>query len=241
MVGLSGPALARKPSIEYYSRDFVAGDPRGHPSAIVLQVDGARDAGFPVHVDTGELLPRNMMMRRITDGDGSISGTKWSKLRTFHLVLGTFNVPSRVSALADVLETVIRRAYKTTRRGIQDMREGKPSTELQSDEETTHPKDESYADIEKSSTRSTASDIAVVVEDTDRTRLKEAHASEGTDHTPPTDMESVVELAASEPTDCGYLMPTSISLSKPPRSGQDPSPEKAESWRLACESLKKAA
>ncbi|OWZ03509.1 Set domain-containing hypothetical protein [Phytophthora megakarya] len=100
MVGLSASALAPETlrageQIEYYSRDFVAGDPRGLRSARVLQVDGARDAGFPVYVDTGELLPRNRMMRRITDRDGSISGTKWSKLRTIHLVLGTFNVPSK--------------------------------------------------------------------------------------------------------------------------------------------------
>ncbi|OWZ16383.1 hypothetical protein PHMEG_0009838 [Phytophthora megakarya] len=203
---------------------------------IVLQVDGARDADFPVRVDTGELLPGDMIIRRITDCDGSISETKWRELRTFHLVQGTFT-PSRASELADVLET----AFAGHMRPHCDMREGNPSMELQSEEETIHPEDESYADVEQSSIRTTASDTAAV-EDIVRTLLKEDHASEGTEQTSPTDEESPVELAASARTDSEVFNAEEYLRSIPNRHARAKIlTRKAGSWRLICEPLKKAA
>ncbi|ETM31990.1 hypothetical protein L914_20520, partial [Phytophthora nicotianae] len=41
-------------TIEYYSMAFVAGDPRGHRTSVVLRVDEDVQAEYPISVDTGE-------------------------------------------------------------------------------------------------------------------------------------------------------------------------------------------
>jgi hypothetical protein len=53
--------------IEYYSRAFVFGTSRCHRHAVVTSVDGGADADFPIAVDTREVLPKDMMIKRIKE------------------------------------------------------------------------------------------------------------------------------------------------------------------------------
>jgi hypothetical protein len=55
----------------------VAGDPRGHRVAKVLRVDRLDDE-FPIRVDTQEMLPLTLMLKRKKDRNGlDISSEGW--------------------------------------------------------------------------------------------------------------------------------------------------------------------
>ncbi|KAE8883158.1 hypothetical protein PF003_g32622 [Phytophthora fragariae] len=56
--------------IEYYCIAFVAGDPRGHRRATILQI--IPDEDYPVHVDTGEVLWKLTMICRVATGSGQV-------------------------------------------------------------------------------------------------------------------------------------------------------------------------
>uniref|UniRef100_H3GSA7 Uncharacterized protein n=1 Tax=Phytophthora ramorum TaxID=164328 RepID=H3GSA7_PHYRM len=71
MVGLTASELQVETlfpgdTIEYYSMAFVAGDPRGHRLSKVLRVD-RKDDEFPISVDTQEILPLTIMLKRKRD------------------------------------------------------------------------------------------------------------------------------------------------------------------------------
>eukprot|EP00644_Phytophthora_capsici_P003197 jgi/Phyca11/80767/gw1.7.964.1 len=53
--------------IEYYTRRFVAGDPRGHRVAVVQAIDDRPETPFPVKLDIKEPLPRDNLLRRHRD------------------------------------------------------------------------------------------------------------------------------------------------------------------------------
>ncbi|KAG3129001.1 hypothetical protein PI124_g14847 [Phytophthora idaei] len=71
--------------LEYYFRAFVSGDPNGHRVAIVTRVDDYKDVDFPISVDTGEVIPLDMMTKRVVDCFGNEftpGATKWRKICT---------------------------------------------------------------------------------------------------------------------------------------------------------------
>ncbi|ETP52174.1 hypothetical protein F442_02772 [Phytophthora nicotianae P10297] len=57
-------------TVEYYSRVFVAGDARGHRTAVVLKIAEDVDTEYPISVDTGEAIPRDMMLKLAVDRAG---------------------------------------------------------------------------------------------------------------------------------------------------------------------------
>ncbi|KAF4137326.1 hypothetical protein GN958_ATG03320 [Phytophthora infestans] len=78
MPGLSGEGLpvetlAACEEIEYYSRCFVTGDPRGLRVAVVLSVDDTPGNELPVSIDTGDPLPLTIFMRRRRDVLGAVT------------------------------------------------------------------------------------------------------------------------------------------------------------------------
>ncbi|POM76230.1 Set domain containing hypothetical protein [Phytophthora palmivora] len=123
MTGLSASelpleALRAGDVIEYYSRAFVCGNPQGHRRAIVTRADGGEGVAFPIAVDTGEVIPRDMMLKRVAtvSGDPVDAGAGlWRKLRTFQLVTSTFSAPSRASALNKALSDAVAASWDAVR------------------------------------------------------------------------------------------------------------------------------
>ncbi|CAI5734130.1 unnamed protein product [Hyaloperonospora brassicae] len=121
MVGLSASELQAETlfpgdTIEYFSIAFVAGDARGHRLATVLRVDHTEDE-FPIEVDTQELLPLTMMLKRKRDRNGvdiSSDDAKWRKLRTFRLVDGEVEGETRADRLNAGLKKSVADAMKAT-------------------------------------------------------------------------------------------------------------------------------
>ncbi|KAG6950179.1 hypothetical protein JG688_00014276, partial [Phytophthora aleatoria] len=72
---------------------FVAGDPRGHRTSVVLRIDQDNDAEYPISVDSGE-----------------------RKLRTYSLIPGQCVAPTRSSAFNLALPASIRSAIEATMR-----------------------------------------------------------------------------------------------------------------------------
>eukprot|EP00644_Phytophthora_capsici_P014071 jgi/Phyca11/539283/estExt2_Genewise1Plus.C_PHYCAscaffold_30197 len=91
MVGLSASELQAETlfpgdTIEYYSMAFVAGDKRGHRVSKVLRVN-RKDDEFPIRVDTQEMLPLTIMLKRKLDrndveisSDGETTSSQRSSL-----------------------------------------------------------------------------------------------------------------------------------------------------------------
>ncbi|TDH73424.1 hypothetical protein CCR75_008088 [Bremia lactucae] len=126
MVGLSASELQNETlfpgdTIEYYSMAFVAGDPRGHRVAKVLSVD-RNDNEFPIRVDTQEMLPLTIMLKRKrdrNDSDISLSDAKWRKLRTFKLVFGEVVGQTRADVLNAGLAKSLLDAMRSTRKTLE--------------------------------------------------------------------------------------------------------------------------
>jgi hypothetical protein len=123
MTGLSASelppeALHAGDSVEYFSRAFVSGDHRGHRRTVVSRVDGDANADFPISVDTGEVVPKDMMIKQIKERSGKPDAGLWRKLRSFELVPGTFEVPSRASALNKALAGAVAAAVEAVRQAV---------------------------------------------------------------------------------------------------------------------------
>uniref|UniRef100_H3GHY5 SET domain-containing protein n=1 Tax=Phytophthora ramorum TaxID=164328 RepID=H3GHY5_PHYRM len=116
MAGLSAsqlpPAtLVAGDTIECFSRCFVWGRREGHRVAVVTRVDDSPEEDFPIDVDTGEVIPKDMMMKRVLDRFGvpvEAEVRTWRKLRTYNLVSGSFRAPSRAIALKEALENAVK-------------------------------------------------------------------------------------------------------------------------------------
>ncbi|KAH7492532.1 hypothetical protein KRP22_001915 [Phytophthora ramorum] len=125
MVGLTASELQVETlfpgdTIEYYSMAFVAGDPRGHRLSKVLRVD-RKDDEFPISVDTQEILPLTIMLKRKRDrNDVEISSedAKWRKLRTFRLVDGEVEGETRADRLNAELKKSLADAMKATKKQL---------------------------------------------------------------------------------------------------------------------------
>ncbi|ETL46364.1 hypothetical protein L916_03745 [Phytophthora nicotianae] len=64
-------ALHAGDTVEYFYRAYVCGDRRGYRRAVVTRADGGADVDFPVAVNTGEPIPRGMMLKRMADCYGT--------------------------------------------------------------------------------------------------------------------------------------------------------------------------
>ncbi|POM60700.1 hypothetical protein PHPALM_30414 [Phytophthora palmivora] len=132
MVGLSASELQAETlfpgdTIEYFSMAFVAGDPRGHRVSKVLRID-RKDDEFPVDVDTQEMLPLTIMLKRKRDrNDVEIlsSDAKWRKLRTFRLVDGEVEGETRADRLNAELKKGLSDAIKSTKKRVAKEKEEK--------------------------------------------------------------------------------------------------------------------
>ncbi|RAW37762.1 hypothetical protein PC110_g6006 [Phytophthora cactorum] len=72
-------------TLEYYCHAFVFGERNSHRVAIVTMVDATEGAEYPVDVDTGDVITRAMMTKRLADRFGKPfipEATKRQKLRT---------------------------------------------------------------------------------------------------------------------------------------------------------------
>ncbi|CAH0489743.1 unnamed protein product [Peronospora farinosa] len=125
MVGLSASELPEErlfpgDTIEYFSMTFVAGDPRGHRVAKILRVNHKNDE-FPIEVDTQEMLPLTIMLKRKRDRidtDISSDDAKWRKLRTFRLEDGEVEGETRSDRLNAGLHKSLSDAMKSTKRKV---------------------------------------------------------------------------------------------------------------------------
>ncbi|KAE9242250.1 hypothetical protein PF004_g6694 [Phytophthora fragariae] len=124
MVGLSLSELSPEElhagdKIAYYSWAFVTGDPRGYRESVVLRVDSSTTEGTPIQVDTGEVVPLTMKLKRLVDHTGhhcTGEEAKWRNLRTFRLVDGTYDAPMRSSAFNRAVQDAIADAFAYPRR-----------------------------------------------------------------------------------------------------------------------------
>ncbi|OWZ04474.1 Set domain-containing hypothetical protein [Phytophthora megakarya] len=132
MVGVSASQLAPEmlcagDVIEYYSRAFVMGDPRGLRRAVVTKVDGADGVDFPIAVNTEEMIPTDMMLKRVVCRSGirvEAGEGRWRKLRTFELTTGTFSAETRSSVLNKALQGAVAAAFEVVRDCHDDESEG---------------------------------------------------------------------------------------------------------------------
>ncbi|ETI30907.1 hypothetical protein F443_22031 [Phytophthora nicotianae P1569] len=107
-------------TIEYYSMAFVAGDPRGHRTSVVLRVDEDVQAEYPISVDTGEVIPRDLMVKLSIDRFGNRfkpAYAIWRKLRSYTLIPGQCAAPTRSSAFSKALPVIIPTAIESAMRG----------------------------------------------------------------------------------------------------------------------------
>ncbi|POM58928.1 Hypothetical protein PHPALM_36363 [Phytophthora palmivora] len=100
--------------IAYYSMAFVCGGPRGYREAVVLGVNTSPDASKALTLDSGDIIAPTMMLKRIVNCSGRrIAEGKalWRKLRTFKLVAGVYDAPTRASAFNQAIKVAVRQAF----------------------------------------------------------------------------------------------------------------------------------
>ncbi|RLN44480.1 hypothetical protein BBJ28_00023856 [Nothophytophthora sp. Chile5] len=123
---LSPATLFPGDTIEYYSRCFVWDRREGHRVAVVTHVDGRPEAELPIAVDTGEIIPKDMMMKRVLDRFGipvEDEVTTWRKLRTYELRSGPFTAPARAIALKKALEDAVKTSFEAVHDVLHGVRE----------------------------------------------------------------------------------------------------------------------
>ncbi|ETL83452.1 hypothetical protein L917_16604 [Phytophthora nicotianae] len=116
MTGLSAKQLPPKvlragDLIEYYSRRFVVGDPRGLRVAVVQAIDDGPGTPFPVKLDTEEPLLGDNLLRRRRDSSGKKldieKEVKWRKLRSYRLEAGKIRRPTHTTTLGERLSAAV--------------------------------------------------------------------------------------------------------------------------------------
>ncbi|ETM00707.1 hypothetical protein L917_02591 [Phytophthora nicotianae] len=115
-------------TVEYYSRVFVAGDARGHRTAVVLKIAEDVDTEYPISVDTGEAIPRDMMLKLAVDRAGigsslrTLCGANYAPI----LIPGTCSAPTRASTFNKAIVSAIQDAFAATAQELRRTREGFP-------------------------------------------------------------------------------------------------------------------
>jgi len=102
---LQNTYLSAGDTIEYYSQQYPAGDPRGLKTAIVSAVRVQDD--YPLRLNSREVVHKFSMVRRVASPDPTRIRTGWRKVRTFDLVESTRDVPTAASELNDRLRAVV--------------------------------------------------------------------------------------------------------------------------------------
>lgn len=97
-------------TVEYYSQQYLMGDPRGLKTAIVMGVKCKDD--YPLQLNSLEVVRKFSMIRRIKSPDHSRARTVWRKVRTFDLVNGTCDAPLPASELNARLRGVVADAMR---------------------------------------------------------------------------------------------------------------------------------
>ncbi|OWZ07865.1 hypothetical protein PHMEG_00019680 [Phytophthora megakarya] len=96
--------------MEYYTRMLVFGDARGYRKTIVLRVDAGNEEDRQLDMDSGEMMSHTMILRRVKHHTGRrvpVGEAKWRKLRTFTLVDGTHEAPTRSSTFNEAVRRAI--------------------------------------------------------------------------------------------------------------------------------------
>ncbi|RLN92621.1 hypothetical protein BBJ28_00015180 [Nothophytophthora sp. Chile5] len=123
---LSPAILFPGDTIEYCSRSFVWSRREGHWVTVVTRVDSRPEAELPIAVDTGEIIPKDMMMKRVLDRfDIPVEdeATTWRKLRTYELRSGSFTAPARAIDLKKALEDAAKASFEAVHDVIRGVRE----------------------------------------------------------------------------------------------------------------------
>jgi hypothetical protein len=112
-------------TIEYYDSAFVCGDPNGFRRAVVTRNDDRAEVDFPVALDTMDVIPGDVMMKRGIDACGKHDphASLWRKLRTYQLDAGTFAAATKSSALKKALAEAVTAAVESAREALRDPRE----------------------------------------------------------------------------------------------------------------------
>ncbi|KAG3205266.1 hypothetical protein PC128_g1503 [Phytophthora cactorum] len=95
-------------TLEYYCHAFVFGERNSHRVAIVTMVDATEGAEYPVDVDTGDVITRAMMTKRLADRFGKPfipEATKRQKLRTYDLAAVSVSALRRPADSKNLLTT----------------------------------------------------------------------------------------------------------------------------------------
>ncbi|ETN01368.1 hypothetical protein PPTG_17167 [Phytophthora nicotianae INRA-310] len=129
-------------TLEYYNLAFVSGDPRGHRVALVTRVDATQGVEYPPTLDTGDVIPRHIMTKRVADRFGkpfAPEATKWRKIRTYQLTNGSVDAPSRSSAFRKALEAAVDASIEAVNEALRAVREDIVPESPLSDESTQDP------------------------------------------------------------------------------------------------------
>uniref|UniRef100_H3H669 SET domain-containing protein n=1 Tax=Phytophthora ramorum TaxID=164328 RepID=H3H669_PHYRM len=100
--------------IAYYSMAFVCGNPQGYREAIVLKVDADPGVAKPLDLDSSDIISSTQMLKRLVDRWGNAiveGGALWRKLRTFTLVPGEHEAPTRASTFNRAMQEAVRQAF----------------------------------------------------------------------------------------------------------------------------------
>ncbi|KAJ8566615.1 hypothetical protein ON010_g6511 [Phytophthora cinnamomi] len=105
-------------TIAYLSWAFVCGDPRGYRESVVLSVAPRNDEDKPIQVDTDEVVPLTMKIKRLVDRNGhrcTEDEAKWRNLRSFRLVNSTCIAPKRSSSFNRAMRRAVDGAFASVR------------------------------------------------------------------------------------------------------------------------------
>ncbi|ETI48529.1 hypothetical protein L914_07168 [Phytophthora nicotianae] len=126
MVGLSAAQLPPMKlyagdTIAYHTQMYVAGDPRGYRTAIVMHVDDSPGEAYtPIYVSTDAMIPPTMMVNKVLNRAGEEVKCHWRELRTNQLVLGEFQAPSDRTRFAESVQNIITAAFTGAFTGASD-------------------------------------------------------------------------------------------------------------------------
>ncbi|KAF1314464.1 hypothetical protein FI667_g16650, partial [Globisporangium splendens] len=133
---LSAETLYPGDTIEYFSMAFVNGDPRGHRVAKVLKVL-KDEPEYPLRLESQELLPMTLMIRRKLDRhDDEIDAAdaKWRKIRTFKLVTGEVKGATRADRLNAGLKHSIASAIQAAKTQFASKKSNRDSKQTEDDD-----------------------------------------------------------------------------------------------------------